>query len=137
MGEQYATGQTLQRFIRKIRERDAQRAAGQPVKTEQKVIQELYEDQMGKEEAERIFTRSYTQSSYFAKNIDKYTKSGADDPDPAKIFDPKTRGESFSSDQQKLKFLPEALDVFVVRYIYHNTARWFERLSKFAGFKEE
>ena len=131
MDEEYTTGKAMSIFIKKVRDRDEQRVKHHSLKSEQSIIKELWEEQLGQKEVKEIYERSYTQNNYYSKNLSKYVDTGSDNQKSD------YSQNSQEDDHQRLRFIPEAADVFLVRYIYFNFARWLSRFGMYLGIKKE
>jgi len=78
--------------------------------------------------------KSYVSNTYFEKNREKYTKVSENDSDPARVFALADKGDY---DPLKIPHLPNALDNFFTRYVYHSFTRWCTRFGQFLGITKE
>jgi len=134
MDTKYETGQMVQKFLRKLKEREEAKEKGLPIQSESDFLNEFVLETTAKGADPKAFQKSYVANNYFEKNYEKYVKRDPNDNDPTKVFNPIT--ENYEN-TLKVPFLPDSLDNFLTRYIYHNFARWFVRLGQMLGIKEE
>lgn len=84
-------------------------------------------------QAELVFKRSYLENNYFAKNFEKYKKHSAEDSSPHHVFEE----SKYYQEELKVPFIPEALDVWLLRYIYNNSKRWLRSVGWATGILKE
>ena len=132
MGPKFETGRLTKRFIDQIKARDELRRQNETV-LDDNAFQQLFYAELAGLESSKMQTKSYVINNYFTKNFGKYVKRSPEDNDPNRIFLP----DEDSNEKLKVPFLPEQLDCFLTRYIYHNFARWTNRLFLYMGLTSE
>jgi len=131
MGSDFETGRLTQKFVNRIKEREQKRKENIKVESDSQFQQGFYADLAGTS-VKSLFAKSYVANDYFTKNFDKYVKRSPDDSDPHRVFEVET-----NEDKLRVPYVPDALDCFLTRYIYHNFARWGHRFSLYLGLKQE
>lgn len=88
---------------------------------------------------EEAYSRSLLVNNYFSKNRDKFTynKESQEKYQGKYIFFLILVFDQIDDDFEEQKLKLKYMDSFITRYVYHNTARWFERLQLVLGIKKE
>jgi len=93
--------------------------------TDNDLVELMFKEKLGDNEAKKIFEKSHVANDYFEKNMHKYTKISPDDNNPLHILAP----QQSTDEMLRLRYF----DSFLTRYVYHSFTRYFEKVGILFG----
>eukprot|EP01016_Furgasonia_blochmanni_P019116 TRINITY_DN2149_c0_g1_i3.p1 TRINITY_DN2149_c0_g1~~TRINITY_DN2149_c0_g1_i3.p1 ORF type:complete len:231 (+),score=12.52 TRINITY_DN2149_c0_g1_i3:410-1102(+) len=123
--KKYETGTVVFDLFKKVREREEIRNKGERGPTDSQLLESFYRERLGFD-GEKIMKKSHIANDYFAKNREKYSH----------IIGKQDSNVPYE-DTLRVPYVPEFMDCFLSRYIYHNFTRWCQRMALYTGIRKE